>query len=94
MDDIEDDISELPSIAPHPSSPGNISQNLPELENASDIPDIDIGCDQSQVSLSRSVSLVPTGASQPKQKQWTPRSWVWGTPEEPLGVLVEVRGIK
>ena len=94
MDDFEDDISELSFIASYPSPPGNISQNLPDLENASDIPDIDPGCDRSQVSLSRSVSLVPTGTSQPKRKQLTPRSWVCGTPEELLGRLVEVRGIK
>ena len=74
MDDFEDDISELSSIAPYPSSTGNISQNLPELEDASDIPDIDLGGDRSQVSSSPSVSLVPTGTPQPKRKQLTPRS--------------------
>ena len=52
MDDFEDDISELSSIASYPSSPGNISQGLLELGNASDIPDIDLGCDRSQVSSS------------------------------------------
>ena len=94
MDDFEDDISELISIASYPSSPGNISQNLHELENASSIPDIDLGCDRSQVSLWRSVSLVSTGITQLKRKQLTLRSCVWDTLEEPLGLLVEVRGIK
>ena len=51
MDIFEDDISELSSIPSYPSSPGNISQNLPKLENASNIPDVDLGCDWSQVLL-------------------------------------------
>ena len=42
MDDLEDDISELSSISSYHSSPGNISQNLPEHEDASDISDINI----------------------------------------------------
>ena len=77
MDDFEDDISKLSSIASYPSSPENILQILPKLENASDIPDIDLGCNLSQVLLSRSVSLVPTRTSQPKQEHLTTRSWVW-----------------
>jgi len=73
---------------------GNTTQNLPELEDASDIPDINLESDASQILSSRSVSLVPTGTPQPKRKQLRLRSWVWGTLVEPLGLLVEVRGIK
>ena len=43
MDDFEDDISELSSIASYPSSPGIFSQNLLELEDAINIPDINPG---------------------------------------------------
>ena len=93
MDDFEYGISELSSIASYPTCLENISQNLPEKENASDIPDIDLRCDQSQVSLLRSVSLVHTGTSQPKRGQLPLRSRVWCTLEEPLGLLVEVHGI-
>ena len=48
MDDFEDNISDPSSIASYPSSPGNISQNLPGLENPSDILDIDLGGDRSR----------------------------------------------
>ena len=73
MDDLEDGISELSSISSYPSSPGNTSQNLPELEDASDIPDIDIESDASQILSSQSISLVATGTPQPKRKQLTLR---------------------
>ena len=94
MDDFEDDMSELSSIASYPSSPGIFSQNLLEREDTINIPDISLESSMSQISSTRSASLVPPGTPYSKRKQVTPRSWVWGTPEEPLGLLVEVRGIK
>ena len=94
MDVLEDVISELSSLSSYPNFPGNISQNLPKPENTSDIPDIDSGCDRSQVSLLWSVSLVSTVTFQPKRQQLTPRSWLWATVEELLELSVEVRGIK
>ena len=61
MDDLEDDISEPFSISSYPSSPGNTSQNLRELEDGSDISDINIESDASQILSSWSISLVATG---------------------------------
>ena len=59
MDDFEDDISELSSIASYPSSPGIFSQNPIELEDAINIPDINLESSRSQVSSSQSDYLVP-----------------------------------
>ena len=94
MDDFEDDINELSSIASYPSSLGRFSQNLLQLEDAINIPDINLESSPSQIASSQSVSLVPPGTPHSKGEQLTPRSWAWSTPEEPLGLLVEVRGIK
>lgn len=61
MDEFEDDSSEFSSISSCPSSPRNTVQNQPELEDISDMLDIDRQSDTSQILSSRSVSLVPTG---------------------------------
>ena len=73
MDDLKDDISELSLISSYSSSPGNTSQDLPELEDTCDIPGVDIESDASQILSSRSISLVATGTPQPKRKQLTLR---------------------
>ena len=63
----EDDISELSSIASYLSSPGIFSQKPIELEDAINIPDINLESSRSQVSSSLSDYLVPYETQNPLQ---------------------------
>ena len=67
MDNFENDIGELSSIASYPSSPGIFSQNPFELEDAINIPDINLESSWSQVLSSRSDYLVPPETQNPLQ---------------------------
>ena len=92
MDDFGDNISELSSLA---SCPSSLAYSLWSLrENTNDISYTDLEDDQGRILPSHSPSLVLIPIPQPKRKRLTPRSWVWASPEEPLGLLVEVGGIK
>ena len=95
MTDIEDDISELSSLSSYPSSSGIFSQN--RRDETADI--FDFGLDENNQSVDRvpqspSHSPILTPVPRRKRKGLASRSWVWGKAEEPLGLLVEIDGIK
>ena len=94
MLDLKDDISELSSLSSYPRSPGASSQILPDCPVNRFQTVLDDDDDENSVLLSQSPSLIPLPNALPKRKQLLSRSWVWEKPEEPLGVLVVIRGIK
>lgn len=94
MSDLEDDISELSSLASYPSSPGASSQIPNDISGNISQVDVNDEDDVNSILLSQSASIAGIPNPPPKPKQLLPRSWVWGKPEEPLGLLVEICGIK
>jgi len=94
MFDLEDDISQLLSLASYPSSRRASSQVL--IEISGDISQVDDNDDNdvNSILLSRSPSIAGIPNPPPKRKQLLPRSGVWGKPDEPLELLVAIRGIK
>jgi len=90
--DLEDDIGELSSLSSYPSSPGTSSQIL--LDDRSHIPRVNLDDEDDEVSRflsSGSPSPVPTPLPLRGRKRLIPRFSVWGKPEGPLGLLVEIR---
>jgi hypothetical protein len=97
MPELEDDISELSSIFSYPGSPVSASHQI-SLPDQSDVSHINSDDENPVVaysirsSPSRITSPLPT--QPPKRKQSTTRSWVWGKAEDPLGLPVEILGIR
>jgi len=92
MLDLEDDIGQLSSLSSYPSSPRTSSQIL--LDDRSHISHVNLDDEDDEESRflsSGSPSPIPTPLPLQKREQLIPRSLVWGKPEEPPGLLVEIR---
>jgi len=84
-----------PLFHPILALPEIFSQN--RRDETADI--FDFGFDENNQSLDRVLqsprhSPILTRVPRRKQKGLASRSWVWGKAEEPLGLLMEIDGIK
>ena len=94
MSNLEDDISELSTLASYHSSPGASSQILIDISGDISQIDVDDNDDRNSILLARSPSIVGIPNPPPKRKQLLPRSGGWEKPKEPLELLVQIRAIK
>ncbi|KAG0125927.1 hypothetical protein HOY82DRAFT_615804 [Tuber indicum] len=92
MTNLEDDASELSSLSSYPSSPGASYSSLilPDSSDSFSHFNLDEDDDLSHDLSSQSPSRVSTPVPPCKRKKLGQCSWVWGKPEEPLGLSVEI----